>query len=92
MDFRAYIDEQFGGVRAMQETLAEAGFDAPLANVRKWHTRNSIPCDAFAMSLLVLEFRNGAAFSLRPYFAESSCHHSLHKKPSITGAPVSIFD
>ncbi len=94
IDWRAFVNDQFGGPVQMHEFLSKHVEGVPpLDTVRKWYTRDSIPSPWFAACLCLLDRRDGGPVSLVQYLGKGAPEwYSLNEKPTHTGAQPSIFD
>lgn len=90
----AAIFEDFGGIRPLHEALAEQWGDRapPLDTVRKWKERNSVPGEHLIAVLAVRELRAGRPVSVHDFLAGDVECANLKKRPTLTGAALSVFD
>jgi hypothetical protein len=91
LDVKRFIKDNFGGARALHESLAHRADCPKLDTIYKWEARGTLPRDGLAMLLNELEDRVGAPVSLKSYVGDSTCLLAQEKRLS-TGTPPSIFD
>ena len=91
LNVRRFIVENFGGARALHESLAHRADRPKLNTIQKWESRGNLPRDGLVMLLNELEDREGAPVSLKSFTGEQSCH-TVQAKHSSTGEPLGIFD
>lgn len=89
-DAKRFIDAEFGGARALFEALSGRPDSPKMDAVYKWHRRNSMPGEALALCLAVLEERDGVPPSVRKYRETKKCR-TLSAKPTLTGHTPDIF-
>ena len=90
-DARGFINDHFGGVRALHESLADAPDRPKLDTIYKWTVRGTMSRDRLVMLLNNLERRDGKPVSLLPYCGGQACACS-NGKLSDTGEQPGIFD